>query len=192
MTKPSDLIQFRNTSAAPLSDCSNPLAADRAERWHVVYTQAHAEALARRHLQEQGFKAFLPRFVKNVRHARQVRKVYAPLFPRYLFVAFDPGFCRWRAINCTRGVTSLLTQDGAPAAIASDVIDALLARSGPDEIVRFSDLRPGQQVRVLTGPFAEQIAVLERLSSHERVRVLLDMAHRKIPLDLVQDAVSPL
>ena len=58
-------------------------------RWYVVHTQPRAEVRALWHLQNQEFRCFLPKFATLRRHARKVEPVNAPLFPRYLFVAFD-------------------------------------------------------------------------------------------------------
>jgi len=59
------------------------------ERWYVVHALAHGEERAQCRLAAQGFRSFLPRHVKTVRHARKLRSVRAPFFPRYLFVVLD-------------------------------------------------------------------------------------------------------
>jgi transcription antitermination factor NusG len=58
-------------------------------RWYVVQTQAGAEHKAVMHLARQGFKTYLPRYLKRRRHARRIDVVAVPLFPRYLFVEID-------------------------------------------------------------------------------------------------------
>src|SRR5271163_3401837 len=74
------------------------------ERWFVAQTLRHREQLARLHLGAQGFRSFLPRFHKTVRHARSLREVIAPVFPGYVFVVLDLERDRWRSINGTFGV----------------------------------------------------------------------------------------
>jgi len=160
-------------------------------RWFVVHTQNHREACARSHLSAQGFCVFLPRFTKNVRHARQSKTVNAPLFPRYLFVALDLRRDRWRSINGTHGVTSILTQDDRPCAVPVGVVESLSARCDADQIVRCPELRPGQDVRVIAGPFAEQLGVIERLGGSERVRVLLEIMNCSLAVDLSRSAITP-
>ena len=54
-------------------------------RWCVAYTHSGKENLAAGQLAAQGFKTYLPKYRKTVRHARKVRDIKAPLFPRYLF-----------------------------------------------------------------------------------------------------------
>ncbi len=164
---------------------------DPSERWYAVHAQPNREAIAQFHLLQQGFKTFMPRHAKCVRHARRIRSVMAPLFPRYLFVALDLRRHRWRSINGTRGVSSLLMQEGLPAPVANGAVEALLACCGDDEVLCFEDLRPGQTLRVVAGPFAKQIAVLERLSGPERVRVLLGMMNGQISVELARGDVVP-
>jgi transcriptional antiterminator RfaH len=90
----------RDLSAAlPLSD---------GERWYVARTLAQRERQAIQQLANQGYRTFLPLFLKNRRHARKVETISTPLFPRYLFVVFDRTRDRWRSINGTLGVERLL------------------------------------------------------------------------------------
>ena len=66
------------------------------ERWFVVHTLPHRESGAKGHLENQGYRTFLPRRWKTRRHARKLETVLAPLFPRYLFIALDLNRDRWR------------------------------------------------------------------------------------------------
>ena len=83
--------------------------------WHVVQTHVHAEAKAQLHLTRQGFETYLPRYLKQRRHARRVEPVVSALYPRYLFVRFGTAVHRWRAIHSTHGVTRFVCNGGSPA-----------------------------------------------------------------------------
>ena len=74
-------------------------------RWYVVQTQVNSENKAAANLLRQGYEVYLPRYWKRRRHARRVETVPVPLFPRYLFVGFDPMTARWRSIQSTFGVS---------------------------------------------------------------------------------------
>ena len=185
-------MRISTPSALPISLGKPALPqCEQSERWYAVHTHPNREMIARSHLLEQGFKPFLPRYAKTVRHARQLKTVMAPLFSRYLFVALDLGRHRWRSVNGTRGVSTLVMQDGLPTPVARGAVEALLERSNDAQILGFDELRPGQSVRVVAGPFAEQIGVLERLSGPERVRLLLDMMHGQISVELGRAEVAP-
>jgi transcription elongation factor/antiterminator RfaH len=145
------------------------------QRWFVAQTLHHREKLAALHLGNQGFRSFLPRFRKTVRHARQLRAVIAPVFPGYIFVILDIERDRWRSINGTFGVARLVSAQGRPIPVPSGIVEAMIAASDPSSgVVRLSgELRPGQAIRVVAGPFAGGFGVLERLDGKGRVRVLL-------------------
>src|SRR5213594_3582300 len=73
-------------------------------RWFAVHTLSFGEARAQANLENQNFRAFLPKRQKTIRHARKLTTVEAAFFPRYLFVALDLHRDRWRAVNGTFGV----------------------------------------------------------------------------------------
>src|SRR6266540_2569590 len=87
------------------------------ERWFLAWTLPHREAAAETHLGWQGFRSFLPRHMKTVRHARKLRTVTAPVFPRYLFVALNLERDRWRSVNSTRGIASLFMAHDRPVPV---------------------------------------------------------------------------
>src|SRR4051794_22966009 len=78
------------------------------ERWYVARTLPQRELQAAQQLANQGFRAFVPRYWKNRRHARKLETISAPLFPRYIFIVLNPARERWRSINGTLGVDRLL------------------------------------------------------------------------------------
>jgi transcription antitermination factor NusG len=168
----------RSADRWQLGDCASPL--QGSERWFVAQTLCHREKLASIHLGAQGFRTFLPRFKKTVRHARSLREVIAPLFPGYIFVEIDPGRDRWRSINGTFGVMRLVSAHHCPIPVPAGVVENLLARVDELGLMRFDrDLKPGQPVRVVAGPFTQLFGVLQRLDAKGRVEVLLNIMGRQ-------------
>jgi transcription elongation factor/antiterminator RfaH len=148
--------------------------------WYAVALQPHADALAKAHLERQGFSVFAPMMLRTVRHARQFITRHAPLFPGYLFVQLDRGRDRWRAVNGTRGVRGLLNADDGPARVPAAVIEELMAL----EAARAA-LPEGASLEVVAGPFAGFVGRLQRLDGAARVTVLLQLigADRAVSLD---------
>lgn len=162
------------------------------EKWFVVYTLPRRELQARLHLEWQGFRTYFPQIQKTVRHARQMRTVRAPLFPRYLFIALDVARDRWLSIRSTVGVSHLVTCDDRPFPVPAGVVEAILERTDEAGLTLLdSGLCEGQRVRILSGPFSEFIGTLERLDDVGRVRVLLDMMGSAIPVALRRSALAP-
>jgi len=179
----------RHADGAPPSEGLSPAKAgverlnlSSGERWYVAHTLPKREVGAQLQLEGQGFRTFLPHRMKVVRHARQQRSVKSPLFPRYLFVVLDVDRDRWRTVNGTSGVSSLIMGRERPNPVPDGVVEALLTLSSGANLVRLDEqFTVGQSVRVLAGPFADAIGYLDRLDDHGRVRILLDIMGRKVP-----------
>ena len=168
------------------------LALEGDERWFLVHTLPRSETQAQMHLAWQGFSTHVPLVLKTVRHARKLRTVRAPMFPRYLFVILDLGRDRWLSIRSTVGVSSLFICGDRPIPVPVGIVEAIIERTDESNLTRLDDgLATGQPVRILTGPFADLVGTLERLDEAGRVRVLLDMMGTAVPVALHRSALSP-
>ncbi len=162
------------------------------QRWYLAHTLPHKETTAEMRLADQGFHVFLPRRLKTVRHARRMRTVNAPLFPRYLFVAFDIDRAQWRSINGTIGVATLFMARERPLAVPDGVVETLIQSSDRGGCLRFdSELTPGQQVRLIAGPFTETLGVLDHLDARGRVEVLLNIMGSVTRVRLHRELLEP-
>jgi transcription elongation factor/antiterminator RfaH len=174
-----------------LSSSSMTLA--EGERWYAVHTLPCNETRAEWHLGNQGFRTFMPKRRKTVRHARKLSTVDAAFFPRYLFVVLDPSRHQWRCINGTYGVSRLVMRGDMPQPVPCGVVEALIASVDASGILQLGQrLQIGSPVRLLAGPFAEQLAILDRLDDAGRVRVLLDIFGRKVAVSTGTNNVLPL
>jgi len=157
------------------------------KQWFVAHTQPCKEMIAQKHLFEQGFDTYLPRFKKTRRHARKVEEVLAPLFPRYLFISFDLEVDQWRSVQGTRGVSYLLVTDGRPAFVPSMIIQSLKERETDDGLVPVDSMGVfvmGDKVRVLDGAFKDYVAIFEKMDDKQRVQLLLTCLGREVKVSL--------
>lgn len=145
-------------------------------RWYVVHAFTGRERDAETHLRNQGFETFNPIEIRTVRHARKLVTRARAFFPGYVFVRIDVELDRWRSINGTRGVRSLIMQAERPVACPRGLVERLVEAADPDGVIdTLSTLRPGQKVKVRTGPFADLVGTLERLDNAGRAKVLLEI-----------------
>lgn len=154
--------------------------------WIVVHTQSSKEFLAKAHLVEQGFEVYLPVFKKTRKHARKIEEVITPLFPRYLFLKFNPATDQWRCVNGTRGVSYVLLHDNRPSMIPSQIIEGLMAEE-KDGLVSFESLRlfmKGERVRIIEGAFQDYTGVVDSFDDKQRVQVLLNLLGRELSVTL--------
>jgi transcriptional antiterminator RfaH len=162
------------------------------ERYFAVQTLSGREISAAAQLNAQGFRPFLPLLLKSVRHARKFRMVRAPLFPNYLFVALDLQCHRWRSVNGTFGVVRLLMIGEFPALVPAGIVERLMALSDFSGLIHFDKgLKPGQKVKILSGPFTEMIGELERIDGAGRVKLLLNAMGGKIPIMTTAALLAP-
>ena len=161
--------------------------------WYVVQTQPNGEAKAALNLRRQGFDVYLPRYLKQRRHARKVDITAKPLFPRYMFVAIDTAAQRWRSIQSTFGVARLVCNGDEPACVPDGVVEAIRAREDGRGFVTL-DLKPafapGDKVRVVAGAFVDSLGLFGGLADHDRVAILLEMLGRKVRVLLDVDMVA--
>lgn len=153
-------------------------------RWHVVHTNARAEYRGLIELAAMGFRPYLPMFVHYTRPKKRgepERSEVLPLFPRYMFVSFDPHRDQWRRIFGCRGVSRLFTTLGEkPVPIRRGVVESLQARGRAGDGVideraeAFPTIEAGTIYRVMDGPFAGHQGLCA-LSEGKRVRLMLSL-----------------
>lgn len=161
--------------------------------WYVVQTQPNGERKAVFNLNRQGYRTYLPQYLRRRRHARRVEMVKSPLFPRYLFVAIDIASQRWRSIQSTVGVSRLVCNGDMPAAVPAHVVQQLQSREDDQGCIRLEKrpmFSPGDKVRVQDGVFESCPGLFEGLTDGERVAILLDLLGRKVRVFIDADFVT--
>jgi transcription antitermination factor NusG len=178
-------------------DLSYSLELESGERWFVARVLPHQENRAQFNLDQLGFRSFVPRLRRTIRHARRLRDTLQPLFPGYIFIVIDLSKHRWRSVNGTFGVASLIMGTEQPLPVPRGVVEALIASIESCGAVRFDDsLEIGQKVRIqkvriLSGPFAETLCRLARLDDRGRVRVLIEIMGTEVAAQLDRSAIAP-
>jgi transcriptional antiterminator RfaH len=160
--------------------------------WYLAQTHAHSENKAAANLIRQGYSIYIPRYLKRRSHARRVESVPAPLFPCYLFVAFNVVTERWHSIQSTWGVSRLIRHGDAPALVPETVILNLREREDENGFVRLNprpNLASGDEIRVVGGVFDTCLGLFEGMAERDRVAVLLELLGRKVRVLLDVDSV---
>jgi transcriptional antiterminator RfaH len=164
------------------------------QSWFVVYTHPREEAVAEENLARQGFTTYWPRYAKRVSHARKVQEVAASLFPRYLFVAFDPAVHGWRSIRSTRGVVDLVRHGNEPTRVCDGLIEAIRAREderGTVVLGRQIELEKGQRFRLKGGAFDAHELIFDARKDSERVVALLTLLGREFTVEIPVAQILP-
>jgi transcriptional antiterminator RfaH len=151
--------------------------------WSVAQCQPAPgrDRIAVRCLALGGFEAYQPQLCeqRTVRGRRVV--VRRPLFPCYLFIRIET---RWYPICSTPGITRLIRAGDCPARVPDHIIDAIRSRERKGVVVLPSQFKRGDPVRVLRGPFRQQLALYDGQAPHERVAVLLALLGASVRVEL--------
>ena len=153
-------------------------------QWYVARTKPGKEQQAAAGLAQRQVDVYLP--ILRKKKPRAGRRDQEPLFPGYLFASFDSTSERWLAARSAPNVAYFLGQQGQPSPLPDDFVPDLKAHMELTHqdggLARFS---AGQRVIITHGPFEYMEAVFDRrLSASGRSRVLLQILHRLVPLDL--------
>ncbi len=149
---------------------------DRETSWFLAQLKPNCAEIAEKNLKRQGFKTFLPMEEETRQRKGKYVTTMRPLFPGYIFVALNIEYGRWRTVNSTHGITTLVSLGNVPTALPQEIVYQLMQRCdarGKLLPARFPN--PGDQVTVTRGPFTNFVAKVEKIAPDQRVWVLMDI-----------------
>lgn len=148
--------------------------------WSVAQTESQREGVAANFLKQGEFETYLPKIVtKNGSRERVV-----PLFPTYIFVRVID---RWWSIRWSIGVLRVLMADEHPAIVDDKIVRAIQKREGENGLVKLPKpprLIRGQPIHITSGSFVGRVGVYDGMIGTDRVRVLLNLLGRSVPVSL--------
>jgi transcriptional antiterminator RfaH len=161
---------------------------DPSTTWFLAQLKPNCAQIADKNVKRQGFKTFLP-FEEETRQRKgKFISAMRPLFPGYIFVALNVTRGLWRSVNSTYGITRLVSFGKDPAPVPLDLVSQIMQRCDADgKVLSPKLLKPGDQVALNTGPFANFVAEVEKISADRRVWVLMEIMGGKIPVAVGAD-----
>lgn len=171
-----------------MSECL-PISFPMGKSWYCVYSEIRKETKVAAELGSLGFESYLP-MGKCRKHRRGEGRGWMLAFPRYLFVRFDINKDDWGQIKDIWGVQDLIRFDGIPVKIRDETVDEMRRlqdigfydERGPIQI------RPGEMIRAVSGPFAERVGKFMRATRKGRIEVLFGILKSELTLDSVVKA----
>lgn len=154
--------------------------------WYLVVTKPQSEFKAQEHLLRQDYVTYLPLVQSSRRRNGKLVNRTEAFFPRYLFINLNKETDNWSAVRSTIGVSGLVRFGGLPAAVPENMVDAL--RKNENEFglqsLEKQELKLGDKVEIIDGPFEGYKAVYQKMKSSERVSVLLDVVGKNTHVTL--------
>jgi len=159
--------------------------------WFALYTRHKHEKVVARALESKGLETFLPLYSTTRRWQDRNKVISLPLFPCYVFLKGNVD--RRLDILTTPGVHSIISTAGQPAAIPSDVMDAVRrtvesgARVDPHPF-----LKHGEMVRIKGGILAGVKGILVRKKNVLRLVVSVEMLGKAVAVEVDADLIEQL
>jgi transcriptional antiterminator NusG len=189
---------------------AEPSPYDRPGGWYVVHTYAGYENkvksnLANRirsmHVEERIFEVVIPMEDVIEFKGGQRRVVQKKVFPGYLLVRMDLDDDSWYVVRNTPGVTGFVGPSGSkPTPLSRKEVEDILGVEKPDggpaiekKVRPRVEFEEGEQVRVVTGPFADfNGAIAEIDVDRSKLKVLVNIFGRETPVELEFGQVAKL
>mgnify|MGYP001485987325 CR=1 FL=1 len=159
--------------------------------WYIVQFKRNSDKLAKRNLNQQGFKTFLPLQEFTRKSGSKFLTNIKPLFPGYMFVSVDLDRAPWQKINNTLGVSRLICQNGIPARVSDEIVSALISRCDiSGKLLPPASLVRGDSVKFVAGALANFVATVETLDSEQRIWVLMDLMGQITRVQIGSDQIK--
>jgi transcriptional antiterminator NusG len=163
-------------------------------RWYAVHTYSGHEERVLKNLEErkksldldsQVGEAVIPKEdeveVKNGERKTVSRKI----LPGYVIIQMILNDHTWHIVRNTPGVTGFVSSGDKPAPLQQVEVDRILKQMSTEVPKIKLAFSVGQSVRVVDGPFAEFIGVVDELNAEKgKAKVLLSLFGRETPVEL--------
>lgn len=156
--------------------------------WAVAQTESQREGVAAKFLKQNSYETYLPKIIAKA----GARERVVPLFPTYIFVRIEE---RWWSVRWTIGVLRVLMADDHPAVIPDRVVCAIQRREGDNGLVKLPkppSIQKGDQVVIREGSFAGWMGIYDGMNGPDRVRILLTLMGRSVPVSVRTSGIRPL
>lgn len=157
--------------------------------WVVLRTQPQRELLAAHAVRASDVESYVP-FLPPRRRTERA----SLLFPGYVFARVAPASDDLLRIRAAPGVSFVLPRAAPPTVLPDSVVGELRARlADPAQLSARRPLQPGERVTIVSGPLRWSNALFDRyLNAAGRVRILLEMVHRTVGVEVEEEALERL
>lgn len=173
------------------------------KRWYVLHTYAGYENRVKSNLesraQSMGMQDYIFRVVVAEETVRQVKdgqakEVVENTFPGYVLVEMVMTDQAWYIARNTPGVTGFLGSHGGgskPTPLLPEEVDRIMKRMGKEITVNDVDVKEGDTVKVIAGPFADLTGkVTEVDHEKQKLKVNVEMFGRETSAELGFDQID--
>lgn len=171
--------------------------------WYVVTTYVGHEANVKEKLeartesmgmQDNIFRVIIPETTEVEIKDGVKKEKTKKMFPGYVFVEMVMSDEAWYAVRNTPGVTGFIGSSGKgakPTPLLPQEIDRILVNMGMSRLDLESELKVGDKVNVVDGPFKGMMGVVDSIDmENNRLNVLIDLFGQETPVEVELFQVS--
>jgi len=140
------------------------------KHWFVLYTKPRNEKKVASQLEKMGLQAYCPLITEIKQWSDRKKKVETPLIPSYIFIQIDSA--NRDLVFQVPGVVRYLFWLGKPAIVRDNEISILKDWVDGSHKVRVEGIQTGDVMKIETGPFKGQEAMVEQVGEN-RLQLLL-------------------
>lgn len=168
---------------------------DKERHWYAIHTYSGYEDAVARYLKQRVdslamndkiFQVLVPKETKiKIKNGKR-RTVEEKIYPGYVLVDMFLTEDSWYVVRNTPRVTGFVGPDSTtPVSLSRDEIDLLMGRMGGGEKKFKVELKPGEMVKVIDGPFKDYDAKVSEVDEERaRVKVLVPIFGRDTVVEL--------
>lgn len=176
------------------AEAEKPQLPQEGRAWYVVHCYSGYEnrvkkTLERRiesmNMQDKIFRVVVPVEEEVELRDGKRRTVERRLFPGYILVDMILTEDSWYVVRNTPNVTGFVGTGSKPTPLSQDQVDKILQRLESEAPRVKVSYRVGQKVRIVEGPFADFIGVVDEIYPDKgRVRILVSIFGRETPMEV--------
>jgi transcription termination/antitermination protein NusG len=163
--------------------------------WYAVHTYSGYEEAVARYLKQRVeslqmedkiFNVIVPKEKKIKVKSGRRQTIEEKIYPGYVLVEMVLAEDSWYVVRNTPRVTGFVGPDNTtPTPLSKEEVESLLSRMGKDESKFNVDIRVGDLVKVIDGPFKDYDGKVSEVDEEKgRIKVLVPVFGRDTAVDL--------
>ena len=195
-------MEAAEQEAADLAEAEERKAKKAQKRWYIVHTYSGHENKVEVNLEkrieymnmgEKIFRVEVPqKTVTQIKGGKKQEKE-EKIFPGYVLVEMIMDEDSWYVVRHTAGVTKFVGSAKRPIPARDSEIKKIINRSSSQSQKIELDVKAGDKVRIISGPFADFIAdILEVYPDKSKLRANVSIFGRETPVELEYKQINKL
>lgn len=164
------------------------------KQWFVIHTYSGHEERIKKNLEQRikhmDFENEVSQVVVPTEEEVEVRSgqrrtVARKTLPGYILIEMKMSDQSWNIVRNTPGVTSFVGSGNKPVPLSKEEVEQIMRQMMAEAPKVKVGFKPGQSVRVASGPFADFVGIVDEISPGKgKVKVFLSLFGRETPVEL--------